>query len=409
MAVREFTGFGGLSIVADAYGQEDHPCVLLLPGATQSRRVWQDAARALARAGRYVVCADLRGHGDSGRPADVNYTLDAYIADLVAVLAQLTSRPAIVGSTLGGWIALVALGEARAPLATGLVLTNPFVSVADGVDESLADAIRSETENTPGQADFDEAIFSSGFDFSDLEQRLQSAAKQLGVPTLIVRGAETAISTPQSAKALASLLPDAEIAEIEHGGHYVAFDNADEFNAALLEFLERQIPREAPEFVSGSDPRTLRDAMGCFATGITIITTTTESGTPVGLTANSFSSVSLDPPLVLACLGKKISSLPVFETADAFAVNILHIGQQPLSNTFASRTEDRFNETGWECWDHKAPIIDNSLASFECIRRDAIEQGDHIILVGEVVRARYEQRRDPLLYFCGKYRRLHFN
>lgn len=149
--------------------------------------------------------------------------------------------------------------------------------------------------------------------------------------------------------------------------------------------------------------------MGCFATGITIITTTDASSQPVGLTANSFSSVSLDPPLVLACLGKTVGSIAAFEAAPSFAINVLHMGQQPLSNLFASKGVDRFADTDWETWDLNVPIIKSSLASFECRKTNQIEQGDHTIFVGEVVRAKFEPRRDPLLYFSGKYRRLHFN
>lgn len=409
MALREFTGFGGLKIVADTYGQDDHPCVLLLPSATQSRRVWHEAARALATAGRYVVSADLRGHGDSGHAGDGRYDLDAFVADLIAILAQLSSRPAIVGSNIGGWIALTALGEAKAPLATGLVLTNPPPRIGDHSVEELSAAVRRHAAEIPELASIDAALPAGGFDFKALEHRLGQAAANITVPTLIVRGAESELSSPEMMRALSDVIPEAESVEISGAGHYVAFDKADEFNALLLEFLERRVPREPPEYISGSDPKTLRNAMGCFATGITVITTVSSTGEPVGLTVNSFSSVSLDPPLVLACLGKNVGSLHAFKSADAFAINVLHMGQQPLSNLFASKGQDRFKQTQWETWEHQVPIVENSLASFECLKRDEIEQGDHVILVGEVVKARFEQRRDPLLYHCGRYRRLHFD
>lgn len=409
MAHCEFTGFGGLKIVADTYGQEDHPCVLLLPSATQSRKVWDDAARALAKAGRFVVSVDLRGHGDSGYASDGRYDIDSFVADLIAVLAQLSSRPVIVGSNIGGWIALTALGEARAPLATGLVLTNPPPRIGNRTVKELTEVVRRQAADIPEETKVDPALPDGGFDFKALEHRLTRAAAGLKIPTLIVRGADSELSTPEMMLALTDSIPAAESAEISGGGHYVAFDKADEFNALLLEFLERRIPREPPEFVSGSDARTLRDAMGCFATGITVITTSDVDGKPIGLTVNSFSSVSLDPPLVLACLAKNAGSLAAFKSAEAFAINVLHIGQQPLSNLFARKDEDRFKDTPWETWEHQVPIIENSLASFECLKRNTIEQGDHVIFVGEVVKARFEQRRDPLLYYCGKYRRLHLN
>ncbi|MGB3723035.1 MAG: alpha/beta hydrolase, partial [Pacificimonas sp.] len=105
-ATRQFSGFGGVRLTADIYGASDAPCVLMLPGSGQPRRVWQEAARALAAAGRYVVAIDLRD-GDADPAGD----LDAYVGDLRAVLAELSSRPVIVGASLGGWIATAALGE----------------------------------------------------------------------------------------------------------------------------------------------------------------------------------------------------------------------------------------------------------------------------------------------------------
>lgn len=147
--------------------------------------------------------------------------------------------------------------------------------------------------------------------------------------------------------------------------------------------------------------------MGSFATGITVVTATTKDGTPVGLTANSFTSVSLDPPLLLVCIACKAGTRSVFEEADAFGVNILHIGQQPTSNLFASKNADRFSQVEWEYGRSGVPLIANSLAAIECRRHALYDGGDHIILVGEVGRARFEPRRDPLLYFSGKYRRLH--
>jgi len=178
--------------------------------------------------------------------------------------------------------------------------------------------------------------------------------------------------------------------------------------AAILGFLERQAPREALYYQSGSDPRTLRDALGCFATGVTVVTTLDETGQPVGLTANSFSSVSLDPPLILFCLARSSSNLERFQRAEHFAINVLHIGQQPMSGAFARSTAERFDGVAWETWDTGAPILSGSLASFECATHQVVEAGDHLVFIGRVTRARFEPRRDPLLYFRGRYRRLHF-
>ncbi|MEN5362409.1 flavin reductase family protein [Brevundimonas intermedia] len=186
-------------------------------------------------------------------------------------------------------------------------------------------------------------------------------------------------------------------------------DDAEAENAALLGFLERQAPREALHYQAGSDPRTLRDALGCFATGVTVVTTLDEAGQPVGLTANSFSSVSLDPPLILFCLARSSTNVERFRQAEHFAINVLHIGQQPTSGVFARSQADRFQDVAWETWDTGAPILSGALASFECGAEQIVEAGDHLVIIGRVTRARFEPRRDPLLYFRGKYRRLHFS
>ena len=152
----------------------------------------------------------------------------------------------------------------------------------------------------------------------------------------------------------------------------------------------------------------MRDALGCFATGVTVVTALAPDGTPIGLTANSFTSVSLDPPLLLVCIANGAGSAPALREAGHFAVNVLQIGQQPASNRFAGNGEDRFSGTEWSEGVAGVPVLSSSLGSFECRRHAVHDGGDHFVLVGEVVRAQFEPRRDPLLYFRGKYRRLHF-
>ena len=121
-----------------------------------------------------------------------------------------------------------------------------------------------------------------------------------------------------------------------------------------------------PDHRSGSDSRTLRDALGCFGTGVTVVTTLDRDDDPVGLTANSFTSVSLDPELLLVCLNKKSATLPWFKRAEAFSVNVLHIGQQNVAQRFATPDIDRFRDTGWEAWSTGVPMLTDSLANFEC-------------------------------------------
>ena len=163
------------------------------------------------------------------------------------------------------------------------------------------------------------------------------------------------------------------------------------------------------EYRTGSDPRTLRDALGCFATGVTVVTCLDAAGEPVGLTANSFTSLSLDPPLLLVCVAKAAASAAALAGASDFAVNVLQTGQQPASITFSTRVENRFGCTEWSVGEHGAPVLMESLSVFECRRHAVHDGGDHFILIGEVVKASFEPGLDPLLYFRGRYRRLHFD
>jgi flavin reductase (DIM6/NTAB) family NADH-FMN oxidoreductase RutF len=171
-------------------------------------------------------------------------------------------------------------------------------------------------------------------------------------------------------------------------------------------------PDEQPhtgEYRTGHDPRTLRDALGCFATGVTVVTCLNDQGEPAGITVNSFTSVSLDPPLLLVCLYKGAASAQALVSASNFAINVLQTGQQPASITFSTRVEDRFGCTPWSSGEAGAPILKDSLGVFECENYAVYDGGDHHILVGRVVKASFDASLDPLLFFRGSYRRLHFD
>ena len=148
------------------------------------------------------------------------------------------------------------------------------------------------------------------------------------------------------------------------------------------------------------DPRTYRDALGQFATGVTIVTTRDLDGTAVGVTANSFNSVSLDPPLVLWSLARSARSMAAFVQSGQFAVHILASDQDALSNRFASRVEDKF--AGLDIGEDGPPRIEGCSARLVCTTRHLYEGGDHVIMVGEVVD--YESDgKPPLLFHGGTY------
>lgn len=150
------------------------------------------------------------------------------------------------------------------------------------------------------------------------------------------------------------------------------------------------------------DPRAFRRALGNFATGVTVITARDRSGRQVGVTANSFNSVSLDPPLILWSIDKRSSSHEVFEAASHFAVNVLAADQIDLSNNFARPKDDRFAGVEYEVGVGGAPVFEGCSARFHCEKYQQLDGGDHWILVGRVL-AFDDLGRAPLLYHQGAY------
>lgn len=331
MSTLQFTGFAGHQLEAEMLGHADRPAVLLLANSGQNAAFWGAISEALVLAGRQVIMLQSRVAADGEI-----FGADVHVADLRAALAQLSSRPMVMGVGRAADIVAAALQDDAGQIAGGAICIS---------------------EHQPNFA------FPAHF------------------PTLTLVGEQGLTGSEEQAEQLLS---------------------------QLIEFLEEHQPSGPREFRAGSDTRTLRDAMGCFATGVTVVTSVDAEGQPVGLTANSFTSVSLDPPLLLICIANSSSSAAAMRKADKFGVNVLQIGQQKASNRFASKQEDRFTANDWALGETGVPILHNSLVSFECDREALHEAGDHFILIGHVQRAQFEPHRDPLLFFRGKYRRMHF-
>ena len=153
----------------------------------------------------------------------------------------------------------------------------------------------------------------------------------------------------------------------------------------------------------GFSPAEFRTALGMFATGVTIVTARAPDGQWVGLTANSFNSVSLSPPLVLWSLSQVASAMDAFRDGSHYAINILAADQQALALRFATRGVDRFADV--ECTEGRcgAPLIAGSVASFECFNRSRYAEGDHVIFVGEVEHCTYRAGAAPLLFHGGRF------
>ena len=153
------------------------------------------------------------------------------------------------------------------------------------------------------------------------------------------------------------------------------------------------------------DSREIRDIMGHFATGVTVVTTRDGAGSPFGLTVNAFTSLSLNPPLVVVCIDKAAQCYSCFEESKVFAINVLSEDQEELSRRFATKGIEKFGEIKWHRGENNVPLLDGSIGTIECKIVNSYEGGDHTIYLGEIVSANATEDR-PLLFFKGKYHRL---
>jgi len=166
-----------------------------------------------------------------------------------------------------------------------------------------------------------------------------------------------------------------------------------------MSLSDRRRQAQAPNFSATE----FRAALGMFATGVTIVTARTFDGALVGLTANSFNSVSLNPPLVLWSLARAAASLPAFSAGSHYAINILSAQQKALAKQFAARDVDRFANVEFVQGVSGAPLLVGAAATFECFNRSRYEEGDHVIFVGEVERCSHRAGASPLLFHGGKF------
>jgi non-heme chloroperoxidase len=275
-----FDGFGGVRLAADIGGQAGAPPVVLLHGAGQTRHSWNSTARALVEAGYFVIAFDARGHGESGWAPEGRYTMEGFLGDLRAVLETLPGPPAIVGASLGGLTALAAVGEAATPIARALVLVDitpkmnregatkiqAFMRAAPkgfGSVEEAADSVaaylpqRKRPRNVEGlrrnlREDSDgrlhwhwDPAFMSPKEAQEMtpeiERQFAAAARNVSIPTLLIRGSRSEIVDDESVAHFLALIPHAEYVGVEGAGHMVAGDSNGTFNKAILNFLNRHL------------------------------------------------------------------------------------------------------------------------------------------------------------------------
>lgn len=277
---QRYVGYQGTQLGADIGGDPHHPAVILLHGGGQTRYSWGRAARELVQAGYHVIALDLRGHGESDWAEDGDYSLNAFVADLRAVIATLDHPPPLVGASLGGATALLSVGESVAPLARALVLVDLVPRMAsaglrqigefmggnlDGFASvtEAADAVARYLPHRPRPSSPDGLLknlrlkedgrfywhWDPQFQLNEsrprpeeLFQRLELAAGQITIPTLLVRGKQSEIVTAEGVQALLELIPHAEFVDVEGAGHMVAGDKNDAFNSVIERFLKSTLP-----------------------------------------------------------------------------------------------------------------------------------------------------------------------
>ncbi|NKB37744.1 MAG: flavin reductase [Gammaproteobacteria bacterium] len=152
------------------------------------------------------------------------------------------------------------------------------------------------------------------------------------------------------------------------------------------------------------DQAEFRQALGKFATGITVVTTTGKNNTPLGVTVNSFTSVSLEPPLVLWCLDLNANCYDEFANCDSFAIHVLHKSQEATSRNFAENNGDKFADIDWKTGDSGSPVLQDCAVCLQCKTEQIYSGGDHSILLGRVEIIESFNDADPLIYHGGAYR-----
>jgi non-heme chloroperoxidase len=278
--MHHWRGHDGIALAADSWGDPAGPLVLLQHGGGQTRHAWKGAGESLAAVGYYAVAFDARGHGDSAWDPAGQYGQDVMVADLQQVIATLGDRrPVLVGASMGGGTSLVAVGEGDVD-ATALVLVDiaPKVEMV-GVEkiqafmaerpegfgslDEVADAIanyqphRKRPKNLAGLGKnvrvgedgryrwhWDPKFRQGARNIRDRQARLEECARNLSVPTLLVRGGLSDILSEEGAASFLELCPHAEYVNVEGAAHMVAGDRNDIFAQAVIDFLRRTVPTD---------------------------------------------------------------------------------------------------------------------------------------------------------------------
>jgi flavin reductase (DIM6/NTAB) family NADH-FMN oxidoreductase RutF/pimeloyl-ACP methyl ester carboxylesterase len=402
---------GGTSFIEKGEGEP----ILLIHGVGLNAEAWAPQIAAFSATHR-VIAMDMAGHGGSLPPA-ADATIDDYVAQARRLLDDLGITAAnVAGHSMGG---LVAMGlaiahpqrvrrlavlnavherssEARAAVEARAAAIAPGSSFEPTLDRWFDRDEQALRERVGAWlAEVDPAAYATAYRvFATSDRAFSGALSGILCPALFAAAEGDPNSTPAMAEAMAAAAPRGRSATVAGARHMMPLTHWQETNALLQGLLAERL--------SSFDNRELRTAFGSFMTGVTIVTTAGVDGQPRGFTANSFTSVSLEPPLLLICVGKSAASMAVFRQARGFAVNILSEAQKDTSVLFASKRADKFDAAQWRPGPFGNPLIEGSAAWFDCARYQVIDAGDHIILMGHVEAFSYSDA-NPLGYARGHY------
>ena len=393
--------------------------LLLIHGVGMCAEAWEPQIAALAQDHR-VIAADMPGHG-----ASTPLPPDARLPDFVAWAARLVEALGLGPVNLAGHSmgALVAAGLAveRPDLVSRVALLNAvhrrspearaavtaraddIAAGCGSIDGPLARwfgpnqvAIRNKVARWLAQIDRQSYAIAYRA-FAEGDALYADRLDRIGCPALVLTGEGDLNSSPGMSREMADAMPLGRAMIVAGHRHMVNLTAPYIVNDAMKNWLRWNEINMTP-----FDPRTLRDAFGCFMTGVTVVTTTTADGQPLGFTANSFSSVSLDPPLLLVSIARTSRNFGHFAHAPGFAVNVLAESQKEVSGTFARPVEDRFATVDWTPGPAGSPVIKGGSAWFDCTLSQLVEAGDHAILIGEI--KGFAASQEPGLgYYRGAY------
>jgi flavin reductase (DIM6/NTAB) family NADH-FMN oxidoreductase RutF/pimeloyl-ACP methyl ester carboxylesterase len=413
--------------------------LVLIHGVGMHAAFWRPQIDVLARHFD-VIAIDMLGHGASSVPLP-DASLSDYAAQILGLLDGLhISAAHLIGHSMGSLVALefalshpartlsvVAMNavfcrspEQRAAIEARVAALDDLGAKDAKLDGTLArwfgapipdrcSAAAAVTRHMLAAVDpVGYARTYRVFAYGDTAHRDRLAA--LRAPALFLTGEHDPNSAPAMSHAMAALAPHAQVAIIPGERHMMSVTAPAAVNQAILAFLDAIPPRVAAAGsiapasaavpIPAFDPAEFRKAMGSFVTGVTVVATRQSDGQPRGFTANSFTSVSLNPPLVLICVSKAAASFPAFAAAGHFSVNVLADSQTGLSALFAGKSPDKFLHTPWRVGPTGSPLLDGCVAWFDCRQRQLVDAGDHIVLIGEVESFDHAAA-NPLGYYRG--------